>query len=316
MANKKALPTNRGNHIASEAAHEVEKRFRLLRDFWTKFNNDWSMNLSAALAYSLLMAIFPFFIALLAVLGAFLGGLDAKSYASLVHQIAGTFPSATSAQISALLDTARTQLASASGILWFIAIVLAIFNGSRLFVLMEECFDIIYHVNPRKFIPQNIMAIVMLLLFIVLIPLTVLAGTAQSIIFPLLEKTSLDQFTRNAIFTVADHLGGFIVAYILFQVIYIVVPNQKIRFRYSWPGAIVAAVLLQLYLIFFPLYVEHFLSGIAIAVGSAVILLIFFYYFAVILFLGAEVNAFFAQGIQPTPYNLVTLVNITASGAN
>ncbi|HEY6407228.1 MAG TPA: hypothetical protein VIY29_07165, partial [Ktedonobacteraceae bacterium] len=60
--------------------------------------------------------------------------------------------------------------------------------------------------------------------------------------------------------------------------------------------------------IFFPYYIQHFLSGLAAAIGSVVILLIFFYYFAMILFLGAEMNAYFAEGIM-TNFDLVTLVS-------
>ncbi len=75
----------------------------------------------------------------------------------------------------------------------------------------------------------------------------------------------------------------------------------------------VAAVLLQIYLTLFPLYVAHFLTGYAASISSIVILLIFFYYFAVILFIGAEVNAFFAEGITSTPTDLVTMVHISTS---
>ncbi len=109
-------------------------------------------------------------------------------------------------------------------------------------------------------------------------------------------------------------LGVFIASYILFQAIYIVVPNQHISFRNSWLGALVAAIALDIYLTLFPLYVQHFLSsGPAASLGTAIFLLIFFYYFAVILLLGAQVNAFFAEGIKATPVDLVSLVHITTS---
>jgi hypothetical protein len=110
--------------------------------------------------------------------------------------------------------------------------------------------------------------------------------------------------------SIASILGSLIVGWILFEAIYVVVPNQKISFRNSWLGAVVAAVLLQLYLTLFPLYVQHFINGGPIAtLGSFIILLVFFYYFAVILFLGAEVNAYFAEGIRATPYDIPTLVH-------
>src|SRR5205823_12939431 len=91
-----------------------------------------------------------------------------------------------------------------------------------------------------------------------------------------------------------------------------VVPNQKISFRKSWRGAVVAAFLLELYLVLFPLYVTTFLGSFAGAVG-VLILLIFFYYFALILFLGAEVNAFFAEGVRSTPYDVPTMIHLLSS---
>ena len=78
----------------------------------------------------------------------------------------------------------------------------------------------------------------------------------------------------------------------MFEAIYFIVPNQRISWRNSWRGAVVASILLNVFLVAFPFYVAHFLGGYAGQIGFAVILLIFFYYFAVILLLGADVNAY------------------------
>lgn len=313
MADKKRSGNrNEASESPSKGAtvQTAMKSIQPLLDFWNKFNNDWSWNLSAALAYNLLMTVFPFFTALLAILGIFLGGLSPQEYNSLVNSIAGYFPTATAAQISGILNAASSGLLQANGILWLISIVLAIYYGSRLFVLIENCFGIIYHVHPRKFIRQNIMAIGMLILFIVLIPISIAGSTLTPLLISFLQTNS-PVHIPGSISNVMNYLGGLLAAYVLFQVIYIMVPNKKIRFRNSWIGASVAALLLELYVVFFPLYIEHFLTGIAAAVGSAVILLIFFYYFALILLLGAEINAYFAEGVM-TNLDLITLVSIKA----
>ena len=288
---------------APEPVQTAVKNAKPLLDFWNKFNNDWSWNLSAALAYNLLMAMFPFCTAALAILGLVLGGLSPQQYNTLVNHFIEVFPSATSAQISAILNGASEQLSKANGILWIITIGFAIYYGSRLFVLMENCFGIIYHIRPRTFIAQNVTAIGMLILFIVLIPASIGAGALTALAISLLPG----QFS-SGIVDVIQFLAGYLAAYLLFQAIYIIIPNQKIRFRKSWLGAATAALLLQLYVVFFPLYIEHFLSGLAAAIGSVVILLIFFYYFAMILILGAEINAFFAEGVMTT-FDLVTIVS-------
>ena len=288
---------------APEPVQTAVKNAKPLLDFWNKFNNDWSWNLSAALAYNLLMAMFPFCTAALAILGLVLGGLSPQQYNTLVNHFIEVFPSATSAQISAILNGASEELSKANGILWIITIGFAIYYGSRLFVLMENCFGIIYHIRPRTFIAQNFTAIGMLILFIVLIPVSIGAGALTALAISLLPG----QFS-GGIVDVIQFLAGYLAAYLLFQAIYIIIPNQKIRFRKSWLGAATAALLLQLYVVFFPLYIEHFLSGLAAAIGSVVILLIFFYYFAMILILGAEINAFFAEGVMTT-FDLVTIVS-------
>src|SRR5207302_4832741 len=112
----------------------------------------------------------------------------------------------------------------------------------------------------------------------------------------------------GSIADVINHLGGLIASYVLFQAIYSIIPNKRIHFRNSWRGAVLAALLLQLYLIFFPLYVEQFLTGIVAAVASVLILLIFFYYFAILLFFAAVINAFTGEKVRVTP-NLVALVH-------
>ncbi len=50
-----------------------ERDMKSLQAFITKFNNDWSLNTAAALAYNLQMAIIPIAIATLAILGLVIG---------------------------------------------------------------------------------------------------------------------------------------------------------------------------------------------------------------------------------------------------
>jgi len=302
--NAKESQTNAKQHGATGALQAVQKDTRPLREFITKFNNDWSMNLSAALAYNLLMAIFPIALAILAILGLVLGSLSPTEYSKLQVQILHTLPVSTP---PGTVNSITKQLANSSSILGIIAVVLALFNGSRLFILMEGIFGIIYHVRQRTVIKQNLMAFGMLLLFILLIPIMAFASALPAIVLSILPGSSLIAFLTGI-------LGGLLASYILFQAIYIVVPNQHISFRNSWLGALVAAIALEIYLTLFPLYVQHFLSsGPAASLGTAIFLLIFFYYFAVILLIGAQVNAFFAEGIKATPVDLVSLVHITTS---
>lgn len=301
---------NAAQRDVEKVAKTAEKDVRPLQQFLTKFNNDWIMNFSAALAFNLLMAIFPIAIAVLVILGLILGNLNPQVYANLVSQLIHAFPGTS----KGVVDSIAIQLKRDTGILGIIAFVLAVFNGSRLFILIEGCFGIIYHVRQRKIIRQNLMAIGMLLLFVLLIPIMVIASSLPTLALTVLQHTSLGGLVSNGIVvTLIGILSGLIASYILFQAIYLVVPNQRISFRHSWLGSVVASVLLEIYLTLFPLYVSHFLTGYAASISSVIILLIFFYYFAVILLLGAEVNAFFSEKVKVTPTDIVTMVHLSTN---
>src|SRR6266849_3209215 len=299
-------------HIKTEVEHDTKKGVESLKDFFNKFNNDWVMSFASALAFNLITAILPILIAIIAIVGFVFGSLDPTAESQLLDHLKVIFPGSGN-----FLQLALASLNKNAGILRVIAILLAIFGGSRLFISIEGYFDIIYHTRPRGVIKQNIMAIVMLLIFIVLTVPIVLAASIPTFTITVLKHLSFTQLVGNNIlnfiFWVIGIFVSLFISWVLFEAIYIVVPNQHISFRNSWLGAVVAAVLLQIYLQFFPFYTAHFLGSYTGNIALAIVLLFFFYYFAVILLIGAEINAFFAEGIHSTPDNLAVMVhNLTS----
>jgi len=281
--------------------------------FLSKFSHDWSQTLARALAYSLLTTMFPISLAILSTLGLALGALDSHAQAALISRMQAALPSVISS--GDLIQTALKQLSKISGILGVIAVILAIFTGSRLFLLIEQCFNIIYRTHSRPALRQNIVAIGMLVLFIILIPFMIAASSAPAIITSVLKNTPAGHAPFSGLlFNALGFLGSLLAAWILFQAIYMVVPNQRISFARSWRGAIVAAFALQVFLSLFPIYATHFLGGFIGQVGFAIILLAFFYYFGLILLLGAEVNAFFFERVHKTD-DLADLVYLAAHQA-
>src|SRR6476660_2492891 len=76
-----------------------ERWKQTLLDFWQKCSNDWIFNFSGLLAYSLLMAIFPLFLVLLAIAGLSLNQLSPDALASLSKSLAATLPGQTGGAI-------------------------------------------------------------------------------------------------------------------------------------------------------------------------------------------------------------------------
>lgn len=324
-AQTKQTDSKNSSEAKSGLLQTVQKDAKPVQSFLNKFNNDWVMNFSGIIAYNLMMSMLPIAIALLGILGLF---LNPDLVNNITTQIAKAIPSSGSQSSSGTaeaLKLALTQLHKDAGILVIIAILVALFGGSRLFVTLEGILDLLYRVRPRPVLRQNLIALVMLLVFIVLIPIMVFASAAPSFVLSILGNSPLKSIpVINSIVspggqisvTIAGIISGLLVSFVLFEAIYFIVPNQRISWSNSWRGAVVAAILLEAFLVAFPFYVTHFLGGYAGQIGFAVILLIFFYYFAVILLLGAEVNAYIFEKVQPLPNDLVTFVSTMGGKLN
>jgi len=183
-------------------------------------------------------------------------------------------------------------------ILLAIAIITAIFSGSRLFVALDNVFAVIFRVDVRPFLKQNTMAILMMLLFLVLAPLSFFASSVPAFVLSYVLPSGIQ--SNGFVLTVEGFIGGVIVAFILFAAIYYVVPNIQQRWATTWPGALATAVLLNLFELLFPIYQRIFLknAGLGSAAGLAIVILIFLYYIGVITLLGAEINAW-VSGLRP-----------------
>lgn len=117
-----------------------------LGDFLKKFNNDWTMQSAGTLAYNLMVAILPIVIAILAGLGFIAGTLGYDARKEVTNAFNRVFPSGSA---TIIVQSALNSLGKNTGWLALIAVLLAIFGGSRLFIAIEGCFDITYRTRPR-----------------------------------------------------------------------------------------------------------------------------------------------------------------------
>ena len=130
MASKSQKPdTSRKKHSVLAALHILEKGVQPLLAFRIKFNNDWSWNNAAGLAFNLILAVFPIVITLLSILGFFLNTLDPGSYQSAIEEI--TSRSSALREAKPIVAAAFQQVRKDASLLGAIAVVLALFNGSR-----------------------------------------------------------------------------------------------------------------------------------------------------------------------------------------
>jgi membrane protein len=153
------------------------------------------------------------------------------------------------------------------------------------------------------------MALAMMLLYILLVPLLFLASVAPAALVRLLDPNGRSGF-MGFLVQVAGVVVAWLISLVLFAAIYLVVPNRRVRWQEAWHGTVLAASLLVLYEVLFPIYVSRFLhpSNYGSIVGFMLVVLLFFYYLAFILLLGAEVTSW-ALGQRRALGDLATIMH-------
>ncbi len=293
---------------ATDAADAVKDHARSFKGFVQKFFHDWSHHLTQALAFALVSSIIPIGMLLLAIVGSVIGSLSTHARDQFINQVIKVLPAPLADQSPEIIRSALQKLPQSSLLLTVIGILAALFFGSRLFTLLEACFDFIYRVPQRPLKQKNGVAIMMLILFMIFTPVLVLASLIPGQVLAFLQHTAINT-DSTLLHRIVGIISSLIVSFLLFEIIYSFVPNRRgtlqRKIRASLPGAITATIVLQIALLIFPLYASNFTKGIVGQIGFALVLLIFFYLISLVTLIGATVNAYYAENIQPTEHDLV-----------
>ncbi|UJR25052.1 hypothetical protein I4U23_006412 [Adineta vaga] len=276
------------------------KPYRL---FFQKFKYDWSLVLSSMLAFNFLIALLPMAMIFFGTSALILGN-NLHLQNRFKTMIINSFPPKANEGLREIINLAFDKLYHDAGIILTFGILFAILGCLRLFVAIDRSLTIIYRLEERNFLKKYLLALKMLLIFLFLIPLMIIASSMPSIL--------LDRITN-----LAGRFGTYIlgiitsltITFLLFEVIYMLIPNRKMTFGQTWRGALLAAGALQLFMILFPLYIRTYLTSYTGQIGFAIILIFFLFSFAILLILGAQINAFFYEHIQPLPAPLGTFIS-------
>jgi membrane protein len=193
----------------------------------------------------------------------------------------------------------------ASGITAIISFAALIWTGSSLFGVMENCFSLIYRTKDRSFIWQKLMSLLMIIIFAVLTPLSFVASSISGSYRSLTEGLG-NIPGLNIVFAAGGYVLGVAIAFALFFLIYLIVPNLHLAPAHAWGGALIAAILFEAANLIFPVYTSHFMgkSQFGSIVGLLAVLTLWFWIISLILLIGAEVNSFFALGQRATADDL------------
>ena len=257
--------------------------------FFSKFSADEASFGAILIAWQSLLSLFPIIIAALSIFSLFIR--DPQQRDQLVSGIQSQFP-AQADDLLAFLDETR----EIGGLLGIIGFFTLLWTGSNLFATMEHVFDRFYAAEQRSFIRARLMALMMTVIFVVLMIVAVGANAAGATIADLAEwifHRPLDALAA----TIGLVIGWLVTlgsGFLLFFSLFKIVPNVPLSMRQVWKGALASAVAFVLLNQLFPLYLQILGGGFAAykTFGLFLLLMTFFYFLALILVLGAELNAF------------------------
>jgi membrane protein len=253
-----------------------------------RFLADDGPNHAIVIAWNTLFALFPIALALAAIAGFLLSRVGLASF-SVIELVVAIIPDDANAQGQAL--AALNGIEQRTGVFAIIALVGFLWAASGLFGAMEGAFDNIFRAPPRDFLRQKLMSLAMMAIFTVLAVSAI--GTAA--LLPLVGSVTFvpAQLHQGIVAPVLQVVVGVLSGFVLFFVLYLLVPNRRMRPRDAWPGAVLAGIAFEALGFVFPLYLS-FNAGIN-AYGRTFallfVLMLFFYLVGVITVLGAELNA-------------------------
>ena len=268
--------------------------------FLQKVLDDQAPNLASLLAWGTLSAILPLLLGVLSVAGLVLR--DQQRLDQVYSELTSALPSAAAGPVTSVLDSMRQGSAAPVGI---VAIVLLLVNGSGFFSNMASVFDQAYHVQGRNPIVERAIGLVMLLITTALVVISTLTAGITSVVKDLPGVLPIGPLLSQVI----GWSVSIVSVFLLFLLIYRVLPNAKQTWRDVIPGTLLAAVLLLVISQVFPLYVAVFPPNHAYSVfGVFLVFTFYLYVIGMVLVLGAELNAFLEQ-----PTRSVALAEATSA---
>jgi membrane protein len=276
----------------------MRKMMRLLADAATGWSDDNAMRLSASLAYYALFSLAPLLVMGMGIAGLVYGETAARGQtAEQLRNLAGAN---TGDAILAFMQGANQHNATLSAT--FLGVVFLLFGASGVFSELKAALNTIWGVTIKPgravmtMVRERVLAFAMVLGVASLTFSAALAALGKFAPAYLAWPPSTLQF--------ADNLVSFLVATLLFALLFKILPNVEIRWVDVSIGAAVTGLLFTAGKFLIGFYLGR--TGVASyygAAGSAMVLLMWVYYSACILFFGAEFTKawvrHFGHGIKP-----------------
>jgi membrane protein len=261
-----------------------------LRAAVVEFQRDDALGLAAQLAFYLILALFPFLLVLVSLMGTF-------SSPELAREVLDYFQQVTPQQVYGLIDSYLSDILSGSKPapgLFSIGLLITLWSASGAFAALINALNKAYDVEEtRPYWKVRGIALLMTLGLSVLI----LLGVLLLVFGPPIGRGIADLCGLGNIFLLVWNIVRWPAAlfFMVFTValLYYFAPDADQPFRWITPGGFIGVLLWVLASLVFRFYVSNFGSYDETygSIGAVIVLLLYLYISSLTILFGAELNA-------------------------
>ena len=259
---------------------------------YRRFVEDGCAHRAAALAYTSLLSLVPLLTVSFAVLAAFpvYQNVGDKIQDFIFQNFVVSSANVVQQHIQAFM-TKATQLSATGSFFLLVTAILLIFN-------IEQAFNSIWRVKHRR---KGVSAFLSYWAVLTLMPILIGVGfavTSYLASVPFITGAAESLGLKKPLLAMLPYL----LTLFAFTLLYITVPNCKVRIRYAFVGGLLATLLFELAKAGFAAYITHFptyklLYG---ALAALPIFLVWVYVSWLIILFGAEVNCILERKLYLT----------------
>jgi YihY family inner membrane protein len=265
-----------------------EHRIRAyLQAFWERAYRENITGLSAMVAYNLMLAVFPFALLVLFLVGQFLDSPSVEN--SIELDLQRLFPDIEQSTLNDVLNRIREN----STTIGIVAAIGSLWIGASFWGAMDTAFCRIYHVECRGWIEQKRFSFLMLVVVILFLAASVALPTVEGALVTGTDDLPLGLSDTKVIENLLLIGGALGVTFLICCVIFWAVPKGHMPWRAVWPGAVFVTVTTGIANWAFPFYLGSIsgLSRFGSTLGFVLIALIWFYVLSLAILAGAVINA-------------------------
>lgn len=270
----------------------ILKRFPfIIRWFIHKFSENTLSIHSAHVVFFVMVSFFPFVMFFFTLLR-----YTPLSEESLIRLLDSIVPGGFSHILTSWINEAYRQ---SSGTILSITVITTLWSGSKGFMGITYGLDKIYGAkNNRNWLWNRFSSLMYTIAFaiILLISLIVLVY-GNRILLAIDSFLSIETPLFIGIFSLRSILG-FSIFFLFFLLLYTFIPDRKTKLRNEAPGALFSSVLWILFSYIFSIYIDYFtnFSSVYGSLTYIVLFMLWMYICMDILFTGALINRFLAEG--------------------